>query len=168
MLYNKTEKTPEDSLEYEYLKNVTFDFIEHPEDEDVWFAMRDGGKIVFSKNGEPINEEEEAEDVFPWLSEKMMSKEFLNKSVFFRENKESSPYQYEVLDVVHMEGFRYYYLTQDELKELFGVEDYVLAPKVTMTLNNALAKQVVNNKHYVGMTTARLCDRMGNPIRVRI
>ena len=168
MLYNNVStdliKTPEVKVLY----NTPFDFIKHSPEQDVYFCMYDKNqkKSIFCKNGKIVEEE-----IYPWLGRalKRGSKEaFEDCAVFFR--KADNMYGFEILDAIKCLGLRYCYFTQKELDDLFSRRRCRVARKHKCALKRML-KRVNSSQEqgqWVGITTNRLCDRMGNPIRIRI
>lgn len=168
MLYNNISEDLINTNEVKVLMGAPFDFIKHSKDETVYFCMYDNQqkKCVFSENGTITDE-----DVYPYLSrilKREHNKTFQDCAIFFR--KADNKYGFEILDVIHCLGLRYYYFTQKELKGLFNNRRCVLAKKHRCVLKRML-KRVNRSQEqgqWVGISTDRLCDRMGNPIRVRI
>lgn len=165
MLYNKVELVDVTSPEFAAIAKLRFDMIEHDTETPVWFAMLENDEVRYTKDSEPVEE-----DVWPWLSSLLKrgkKDKFANVAVFFRERKQND-YPFEILDVIQLKGFRYYYLTKQELKDLFKSRKCKLAKKSTGALYEIIRYGKYPKGNYVGLASARLCDRNGNPIRVRI
>ena len=168
MLYNNVSEGLINTVEVKVLMDAPFDFIKHSKDDAVYFCMYDNQqkKCVFCENGTATDE-----DVYPYLSrvlKKGHNKKFKDCAVFFR--KADNKYGFEILDAIHCLGLRYYYLTQKELKDLFNNRRCILAKKHRCALKRMLSRIKCSQEQgqWVGITTNRLCDRLGNPIRVRI
>ena len=165
MLYNKVEFTDIESTGFQSIVKLKFDMVEHDTETPVYFAMLENDDVRFTKDSEPVEG-----DVWPWLSNLLRREKkdkFANVAVFFRERNKGD-YPFEILDVIQLKGFRYYYLTKKELKELFRSRKCKLAKRSTGALYEILRYGKYPKGNYVGLTSSRLCDRYGNPIRVRI
>lgn len=165
MLYNKVELTDIETSDFDTIVKLKFDMVEHDTETPVYFAMLENNEVRFTKDSELIED-----DVWPWLSnllKKEKKDKLANVAVFFRERTKGD-YPFEILDAIQLKGFRYYYLTKQELKTLFKSRKCKLAKRRTGSLYEILRYGKYPKGNYVGLTSARLCDRNGNPIRVRI